>query len=73
MYEFQIPLIHIKIFILLLHLPQKHPFLVIDKCVKLILFQGRLDLSKPIVMGHSFGGATAMYALATDPRFEYAF
>lgn len=72
MYEFQIPLIHIKIFILLLHL-LKHPFLMIDKCLKPILFQGRLDLSKPIVMGHSFGGATAMYALATDPRFEYAF
>ncbi|KAK7602654.1 hypothetical protein V9T40_006628 [Parthenolecanium corni] len=32
--------------------------------------RGRLDLSEPIIMGHSFGGATAMYALATEPRFK---
>ena len=31
--------------------------------------QGRLDLRKAAIMGHSFGGATAIQALSQDHRF----
>lgn len=33
--------------------------------------QDKIDLSDPIIMGHSFGGATSLYALAKDDRFKY--
>lgn len=36
-------------------------------------FQDKIDLSDPIIMGHSFGGATSMYTLAMDQRFKYIF
>jgi platelet-activating factor acetylhydrolase len=32
-------------------------------------FQGRLDLRKAAIMGHSFGGATTIQALSQDHRF----
>jgi platelet-activating factor acetylhydrolase len=32
-------------------------------------FQGRLDISKAAIMGHSFGGATTIQALSEDQRF----
>jgi platelet-activating factor acetylhydrolase len=32
-------------------------------------FQGRLDLGKTAIMGHSFGGATTIQALSQDQRF----
>ena len=31
--------------------------------------QGRLDISKAAIMGHSFGGATTIQALSEDQRF----
>lgn len=31
---------------------------------------GRLDLSQPIMSGHSFGGVTAIATLAQDKRFK---
>ncbi|WP_340022964.1 prolyl oligopeptidase family serine peptidase [Paenibacillus sp. FSL K6-1096] len=34
------------------------------------LFQGRLDLSRAGIFGHSYGGATTAEALAQDPRFK---
>ena len=33
-------------------------------------FKGRMDTSTAAVMGHSFGGATIVQTLATDPRFK---
>ncbi|EEB14848.1 Platelet-activating factor acetylhydrolase precursor, putative [Pediculus humanus corporis] len=33
-------------------------------------FKNRLDFTKPIMMGHSFGGATTLLTLGTDPRFK---
>jgi platelet-activating factor acetylhydrolase len=33
-------------------------------------FQGRLDLRKAAIMGHSFGGATTIQALSQDHRFQ---
>lgn len=33
-------------------------------------FQGRLDLSRAGIFGHSYGGATTAEALAQDPRFK---
>lgn len=32
--------------------------------------QDKIDLYDPILMGHSFGGATTLYALAKDDRFK---
>ena len=37
-------------------------------CVPCTL-QGRLDLNKAAIMGHSFGGATTIQALSEDQRF----
>lgn len=34
------------------------------------LLQGRLDLSRAGIFGHSYGGATTAEALAQDPRFK---
>jgi dipeptidyl aminopeptidase/acylaminoacyl peptidase len=34
-------------------------------------FQGRLDLRKAAIMGHSFGGATTIQALSQDHRFQF--
>ncbi|XP_075251931.1 platelet-activating factor acetylhydrolase-like [Convolutriloba macropyga] len=33
-------------------------------------FQGRLDMTRVAVVGHSFGGGTSVCALAKDPRFK---
>lgn len=33
-------------------------------------FKDKIDLSDPVLMGHSFGGATSIYALAKDDRFK---
>jgi platelet-activating factor acetylhydrolase len=33
-------------------------------------FKGSMDLSKAGVMGHSFGGATAVQTLTMDDRFK---
>ena len=33
-------------------------------------FKDKLDISKPIMSGHSFGGATTLLALAEDSRFN---
>ena len=29
-----------------------------------------MDLSNPVMCGHSFGGATTLMALATEPKFK---
>lgn len=34
------------------------------------MFKGQLDLSKSFFIGHSFGGATGIYCLATELRFR---
>lgn len=34
------------------------------------LFKNRMDLSQPILTGHSYGGATTMMTLAQDKRFK---
>jgi len=34
------------------------------------LLKGSMDLSSPILAGHSFGGATALFALHADDRFK---
>jgi len=36
----------------------------------LMLFKGILDLSKPVIAGHSFGAATTLRTLAEDKRFK---
>ena len=33
-------------------------------------FQDTMDVSHPVMIGHSFGGATALLALHSDPRFK---
>ena len=35
--------------------------------------QGLMDLRKPIIAGHSFGGATTLRTLEKDKRFKYIF
>jgi len=37
----------------------------------LSMLQGRVDLTKPIVAGHSYGGATTLLALSQDSRFHH--
>ena len=37
---------------------------------KLKSLHGRLDVSKPIIAGHSLGGATAILSLSKDKRFK---
>lgn len=37
---------------------------------KLEQLMGRLDLSKPILAGHSFGGCTAIATAQQDDRFK---
>ena len=39
---------------------------------KLDVFKNMMDLSKPILTGHSYGGATTMMTLAQDKRFTQA-
>ena len=39
---------------------------------KLEVFKNMMDLSKPILTGHSYGGATTMMTLAQDKRFTQA-
>jgi len=36
----------------------------------LTIFGDSIDVSKPIMTGHSFGGATTLLALHSDPRFK---
>ncbi|KAK2726305.1 hypothetical protein QYM36_000675 [Artemia franciscana] len=45
---------------------------VLDKGGKFDLtnFKGIIDLSKPVLMGHSFGGATTLVGLSKEPRFK---
>merc|ERR1712109_302653 len=33
-------------------------------------FKDTMDLSNPVMCGHSFGGATTLMALATEPKFK---
>ncbi len=33
-------------------------------------FKGAMDLTKPVMAGHSFGGATTLLTLGLDPRFK---
>lgn len=37
------------------------------------MFQDRLDLTKCFFIGHSFGGATGILSLASEPRFKYEY
>ena len=37
----------------------------------LAMFADRLDLSRPVLAGHSYGGATTLMALARDNRFHH--
>jgi len=37
----------------------------------LTMFRGRLDLSKPVLAGHSYGGATTLLTLSKDTRFHH--
>ncbi len=34
------------------------------------MFKNTMDLSNPVMCGHSFGGATTLMALAAEPRFK---
>ncbi|KAK6630418.1 hypothetical protein RUM43_014763 [Polyplax serrata] len=43
---------------------------ILNSSIDLGQFRNRLDLSKPIMMGHSFGGATSLLTLGTDSRFR---
>ena len=36
----------------------------------LTIFKDTMDLSSPVMAGHSFGGATTLMALAADERFK---
>lgn len=36
-----------------------------------IFQQGRLDLDRISICGHSFGGGTSILAMSMDPRFKY--
>ena len=36
----------------------------------MIIFQDRIDLDHVAVIGHSFGGSTAVVSLANDLRFR---
>ena len=38
-------------------------------CLKSPFLQGRLDVRKAAIMGHSFGGATTIQTLSEDERF----
>ena len=33
-------------------------------------FRDSMDTTSPVICGHSFGGATTLMALASDPRFK---
>lgn len=37
----------------------------------LAMFKDRLDISRPVMAGHSYGGATTLLALAKEPRFHH--
>jgi len=41
-----------------------------DEIYQTEIFKDCLDLSNPILTGHSFGGATSLLALQEDPRFK---
>lgn len=34
---------------------------------------GKLDVENVVMMGHSFGAATALYTLSTRPDFKYLY
>ena len=36
----------------------------------LLMFKESMDLTRPTMAGHSFGGATTLMALGADPRFK---
>ena len=36
----------------------------------IFFIQDTMDLSNPVMCGHSFGGATTLMALATEPKFK---
>lgn len=44
---------------------------ILDVSFNAKMFQDQLDLSKCYFIGHSFGGATGIYSLATEIRFRY--
>ena len=39
-------------------------------CTYFFFIQDTMDLSNPVMCGHSFGGATTLMALATEPKFK---
>ncbi|KAG8225177.1 hypothetical protein J437_LFUL006702, partial [Ladona fulva] len=43
---------------------------LLDPSFSLQDFEGRLDFSKAVIIGHSFGGATTLLSLAKDPRLR---
>uniref|UniRef100_A0A1B6EWU8 1-alkyl-2-acetylglycerophosphocholine esterase n=1 Tax=Cuerna arida TaxID=1464854 RepID=A0A1B6EWU8_9HEMI len=43
---------------------------ILNTSVDLSDFEGQLDLDQVTIMGHSFGGATALLTLSSDPRFK---
>lgn len=43
---------------------------ILDPLFNVSEFEGLLDLNKAIVMGHSFGGSTAIMSAATELRFK---
>ncbi|XP_071451361.1 platelet-activating factor acetylhydrolase 2, cytoplasmic-like [Hetaerina americana] len=48
----------------------RHVHNLLDPTFPLKDFEGRLDFSKAVIIGHSFGGATTLLSLAKEPRLR---